>query len=80
MASLCFYINIACCQHALIICLQQTIKYMVITPDLPVTIDLMLVELILAVHHLTLRTKYLEFFTYKYNCDKHNLVFQDATS
>ncbi|CAB4035560.1 Hypothetical predicted protein, partial [Paramuricea clavata] len=26
------------------------------------------------------RTEYLEFFTYKYNCDKHNLVFQDATS
>ena len=34
--------------HALTNCLQQTIKYMVITPDLLVTIDLMLVELILS--------------------------------
>ena len=41
-----FPVIIACCRHALMNCLQQKIKYMVITPDLLVTIDLILVELI----------------------------------
>ncbi|CAB4031214.1 Hypothetical predicted protein [Paramuricea clavata] len=34
----------------------------------------------LAKQEKTYRTEYLEFFTYKYNCYKHNLFFQDAAS